>query len=66
LQIHGIDSEQRRASAMSSGQKFAVAVIGLSLAAVGILLMLEELNWKSMLGLTLILWGNNMSQSRTE
>jgi hypothetical protein len=47
---------------LSKGQQAALCLIGLGLAFAGVWLMADELSWKSLGGLALILWGNNMSQ----
>lgn len=39
-------------------------MIAFVLGMFGVYLMLPELNWRTLIGLALVLWGNNLSQVR--
>lgn len=40
-------------------------LLGFIIAAVGVFLMLPQLDGRTLVGLALILWGNNLSQVRS-
>jgi len=51
---------------MSKSERVFLRLFGFGLAIAGAWLMLDDLSLKAAIGLVLLLWANNISQSRVE